>query len=160
MRFTTTFVATVAFAIGLGTAGVSAQSSGALFAKYPVKQVYKGKPVPVNLKSHKSARNFRTRLRAAARQGAKFAGRLSVAIWGCGTSCQQIALIDARSGRVVFGPTASHGARYRLTSRLMIVNAEEDIREAWEGQGLKRPAWAKTEYYLWRRGKLVKIAKP
>ena len=137
-----------AMALALGAAPAVAQSSAALLAKYPVKQVYKGKPARVNLKSHKSARSFRTRLRAAARQGPKFAGRMAVAMWGCGTSCQQLALIDARTGRVVFGPTASHGARYRLKSRLLTVNAEEDIREAWEANGLKRPAWAKTEYYV------------
>jgi len=149
-----------ALALGFAAGPAGAQSSAALLAKYPVKQVYKGKPAPVNLKSHKNARNFRTRLRAAARPGPKFAGRFAVAIWGCGTSCQQIALIDARTGRVSFGPSAAHGARYRLRSRLLIVNAEEDIRDAWEARGQKRPDWAKTEYYLWRGGKLVKIARP
>ncbi|HUT49011.1 MAG TPA: hypothetical protein VM325_06705 [Alphaproteobacteria bacterium] len=153
-------VIAAALALGLAAGPAGAQSNAALLAKYPVKQVYTGKPAPVNLKSHKNARNFRTLLRAAALRGPKFAGRYAVAQWGCGTSCQQLALIDARTGRVTFGPSASHGARYRLRSRLLIVNAEEDIRDAWEARGQKRPDWAKTEYYLWRGGKLVKIARP
>jgi hypothetical protein len=159
MRKTFAFMA-VAAALALGGDPAGAQSGGALFAKYPVKRVYKGKPASVDLKSHKGARTFRTRLRAAARKGPKFAGRLAVAMWGCGTSCQQLALIDARTGRVVFGPTASHGARYRLASHLLIVNPEEEIHGAWEARGVKRPNWAKTEYYLWRRGRLVRLAKP
>ena len=145
---------TVAVATGLGAGVAMAQSSTSLLERYPVTGSIKGRPAPVDLKSHKQARMFRTRLRAAAAEGPRFAGTQAVASWGCGTSCQQIALIDSRTGRVVFGPTAALGYRYSLGSRLLIVNPSETINEVYGSQ--QRPTWLKTEYYLWQKGRLVK----
>lgn len=115
----------------------------------------KGRPASVDLKSHKNARRFRTRLRQAARKGPQFAGTQAVATWGCGTMCQQLALIDARTGRVVFGPNAALGYRYSIGSRLLIVNPRETIQEVYGDK--PRPKWLMTRYYLWQRGKLVAL---
>lgn len=131
-----------------------AQSTDALMAKYPGGAPFKGKPAAVNLASHKDARMFRTRLREAAPKGPNFAGHMTVVTWGCGTSCQTVALIDARNGRVYFGPTASLGVKHRLPSRLLVVNPPEEIKEAY---GDTPPDWGKPEYYLWRNGRLAKI---
>lgn len=72
------------------------------FSAYKVRIEKFGK-VTVNLKSHKNARMFRTRLReAAAREDVNFAGHYILTGWGCGTNCSQWAIIDARNGNVFF----------------------------------------------------------
>lgn len=131
-----------------------AQSTDALMAKYPAGAPFRGKPAAVNLSSHKDARMFRTRLREAAPGGPNFAGHMTVVTWGCGSSCQAVALIDARNGRVYFGPTASLGVKHRLDSRLLVVNPPEEIKEAY---GDKPPDWSTPDYYVWNNGRLAKI---
>jgi hypothetical protein len=139
----------------MATAPAAAQSTDALMRKYPATERFQGKPAAVNLASHKDARTFRTRLREGAATGPNFAGHMTVILWGCGTSCQMVALVDARNGRVFFGPEAAAGAKYRIDSRLLVVNAPEDVKEAY---GEDPPDWAGTPgYYLWDKGKLAKI---
>src|SRR5262249_53275288 len=146
-------VAAAVLALALAPAA-SAESTDAVLAKYPAAAPFKGKPAPVNLASHKDARTFRTRLREAAAEGPNFAGHMIVATWGCGTSCQTVALIDARNGRVYFGPTAAAGVKHRLDSRLLVVNPPEEIKEAFSDQP---PDWVKPEYYVWEKERLTKI---
>jgi hypothetical protein len=52
----------------------------------------------------RAAREFRTRLREAAREKPNFAGHFIVTTWGCGTECVEGAIIDARTGRVFMLP--------------------------------------------------------
>jgi len=80
------------------------------FSQYPSK-VEKSRNIQVNLKSHKSARMFRTNLRNSAKEGVNFAGHFVVSNWGCGTNCSQTAIIDARNGRVFF-PDILAGAAF------------------------------------------------
>src|SRR6476469_2157558 len=91
--------------IGLLTAAVSAADAQAptlpSFDRYPV-HVWKGKPKPPNLRSHKDARLFRTALRNAARDGINFAGHFVLTTWGCGSSCTVGAIIDGKTGAVFF----------------------------------------------------------
>jgi hypothetical protein len=138
----------------LAAAPTLAQSTNALMAKYPAGAPYKGKPAAVNLASHKDARLFRTRLREAASTGPNFAGYLTVVTWGCGTSCQTVALIDARNGQVPFGPTASLGVKHRLDSRLLVVNPPEEVKRDY---GDPPPDYGRPEYYVWDKGRLAKI---
>jgi len=95
---------------------LSAGSGGqrTLFADYPVTETFREQPKPVDLNSHPKAREYRTRLREAAKGKSSFAPYYIVAEWGCGSPCQQVALIDARSGgrplcsiRNFFGKPAS-----------------------------------------------------
>ena len=134
--------------------GASAQSTDALMAKYPAGAPFKGKPAAANLASHKDARMFRTRLREAAPGGPNFAGHMTVVTWGCGTSCQTVALIDARNGRVYFGPTASLGVKHRIDSRLLVVNPPEEVKRDY---GDPPPDWGHPEYYVWNNGRFAKI---
>ena len=92
--------------------GAGAQSKGARrgaaprtprFEDYPVREVYKGRPAPVRLDGRR-ARMFRTRLREDSRSGPNFAGRYTVVVWGCGTGCAQMGVVDAKTGRVYFPP--------------------------------------------------------
>ena len=87
--------------LALTTPVVSAY--GPAFDQYPA-QVDGQKSIAVDLSSHPRARTFRTVLREASRKGPNFAGHFSLAEWGCGTNCSEVAIIDARNGRVYFPP--------------------------------------------------------
>src|SRR5919112_705269 len=80
-----------------------AASPAPRFEDYPARGVYKGRPAPVRLDS-RQARMFRTRLREDSRSGPNFAGHYTVVIWGCGSGCAQMGVVDARTGRVFFPP--------------------------------------------------------
>lgn len=147
-------IAAFAAAALVVSAAAPAQDKAAPFARYPAGPAYKGKTAPVDLRSHKDARMLRTRLREAARQRPNFAGHMIVTTWGCGTSCQVVALIDARTGKVTFGPTASVGVAHRLSSRLLVVNPPDTE----SGAGSRFPGM-ETEYYVWTAGKLVRIKR-
>jgi hypothetical protein len=154
MRLVTMFAALLLHA---GAAPALAESADALFAKYPATVKFKGKPAAVDLKSHKDAPNFRTRLRDAVKEakGPNFAGHMIATLWGCGTSCQMVALIDARNGKVYFAPEpAAVGVEYRADSRLMIFNPPKNLKEAF---GDKPPQGMKTEMYVWEKGALTKV---
>jgi hypothetical protein len=145
--------------ICLSLAGAVAQNtkSGSVwkhqFSDYEVAKVYKGKPAPVILT--RSNRRWRTRLREGAEDGPNFAGHYTIAIWGCGSSCSSVAIIDAATGQVQFpglNPVGIpfqksrsgreyEGLVYRLDSSLLIVDGcprEED----------SNPPPCGTYYYL------------
>jgi hypothetical protein len=78
------------------------------FRQYSAK-VESIKNIKVDLASHKIARNYRTNLRNAAKDGVNFAGHYILTGWGCGTNCTEWAVIDGRNGRVYF-PREFQGA--------------------------------------------------
>jgi hypothetical protein len=63
------------------------------------------RPAPLDLASDPIARQFRTAIRNALRNGANFAGHYAIATWGCGTACQDWAIVDVKTGRVHSEPT-------------------------------------------------------
>lgn len=73
------------------------------FREYSV-GVYSGSVRAPNLSSHPDARTYRTRLSNAARGPVNFAGEYILASWGCGANCLMGAVINARTGRVIFLP--------------------------------------------------------
>jgi hypothetical protein len=110
MRKTLSLVlACVALAASLGL-NARAQSSSAPRQKAPRFQNYRvavrrGRVTPLDLRSHKLARHYRTLLREQQRdEGVNFAGRYTLASVGCGTGCSITAVIDARTGRAHFPP--------------------------------------------------------
>src|SRR5689334_16959216 len=98
------------------------------YEDYAVAKTYKGKPA-LPLINNSQARAFRTRLREGAAKGPNFAGHYTIVTWGCGTGCQQMAVVDAQTGRVYFPKSLSTitynlvenmedaGLKYRLNSR-------------------------------------------
>jgi hypothetical protein len=71
------------------------------FTSYP-EAVYKGRFAPVKINSHHS-RNYRTVLRDSVKEnGVNFAGHYTLATWFCGTNCNQLAVIDAKTGQTYF----------------------------------------------------------
>ena len=125
------------------------------FDDYPVTNIYKGKPKPVNLQSHPNARKWRTMLREGAKEGPNFAGHYTIAKWGCGSSCVQFGIIDATTGNVYFpkGLTyvswgwwwkEDYGLKFTKDSRLLVVyGSPNDLEDhgvfyyLWEGDDLK-----------------------
>lgn len=98
------------------------------FADHPAEGIYTGAPAQVDFTTEPSARTFRTRITDAAKDGPNFAGHYTVVTWGCGTSCQGNAVVDAESGAiVVYGIVSSYGLSYRLDSDLLIVNPKENL---------------------------------
>lgn len=85
--------------VSLSATAQTAKTPG--FASYAVR-VESLKAKPVDLKSHKNARSYRTNLREAAQQGVNFGGHFNLVTWGCGTNCNEGAIIDERNGRVFF----------------------------------------------------------
>jgi hypothetical protein len=69
------------------------------FEQFPATEKFSGKPAAPVLKTS-GDRGFRTMIREGASKGPNFAGYLTIATWGCGSSCWQIAVIDARTGQI------------------------------------------------------------
>lgn len=103
------------------------------FAEYPAVAMFTGaRTVPVL--DTPTKRDYRTRLRAAAKGAPNFAGRLAVAEWGCGTSCMTGAVVDLQTGDVAFLPGSVSGwglvdpkfkaAEYRLGSSLIVLSGQ------------------------------------
>jgi len=74
------------------------------------------------------AEGYRTLILQALKGGPTFAGKFTVAEWGCGTLCQNHAIIDVESGRVVaLGPSTEYGIQYALDSTLLVTNPKENL---------------------------------
>jgi hypothetical protein len=136
------------------------------FERYPA-DVWAGKPAPLNLRSHRLARMFRTRIREQLREeGINFAGHYTVAVMGCGTGCSITAIVDARNGRAYFprmfdGWTSEIGdysfaegediRTFKTDSRLMKVIGRPRLGadERWGASGVY--------YYEWRNDQLRQV---
>ncbi len=71
------------------------------FERYRV-PVLKVKPKPLNIRSHRLARIYRSNLGLQIRTGVNFAGRFIVATIPCAPSCTHIAIVDAATGNAFF----------------------------------------------------------
>jgi len=102
------------------------------FANYPVDSVYHGPLAPLDPASSHKARQFRTVLRRGAQKGPNFAGHLTVVTWGCGTSCIEVALVDARTGQVTPSPIgAGYAVQHHLESRLLVIDRVQCSDTSW-----------------------------
>lgn len=118
----------VVLAIALSGEAATNRRSPPRFEEYPVKSIFRGRARPVNLNSDPDAYRFRTRLRKGAIAPPDFAGYYRIVMWGCGTMCQIVNMVDLRSGRVYFLTQSELGVRYRVNSRLFVVNPPEELR--------------------------------
>ncbi|RMH77435.1 MAG: hypothetical protein D6680_05130 [Cyanobacteria bacterium J007] len=125
------------------------------FQEFAVEQIYRDAPSPVDLDSDPSARQFRRIIEPAATVGPNFAGRYTIVSWGCGTACQEIAIVDAETGQVYLQPIRSEvGIQFQLESRLLVVNPPQNIRNLY---GAIAPQGLATRYYLWDNNRLQEI---
>lgn len=82
----------------------------------------------VDFSTRPEARQFETRIKEGVEEGPNFAGRFALIEWGCGTNCQELAVVDLGNGKIVeYGLTASLGFDYRPDSRLLLVNPPDRV---------------------------------
>lgn len=122
---------------------------------YPAQAIYKGKSAKVDFAKNPRLRKYRTRLSDGIQEGANFAGHYSVIEVGCGTGCQIVFILDAKTGQSVkvgknsaegeFAQTC-FGVFHQVDSNLLILNPPEPGYEPMcaakyyvlKGQQLKR----------------------
>ncbi len=124
------------------------------FDRYPAEGLFNGKPVPPDFASYPPAKNFRTVITNAEKNGPNFAGFYTLAEWGCGTSCQMHAIIDVRTGKIVaYNIPSAYGTSFRLNSRLLILNPSSALERMPDIylNGIR------TEYYELKGDKLVSL---
>jgi len=156
MKFLSAFICVHLWLICLVAIVALSQTAAPRFADYPAIGKYNGKNSAVVLRN-RDDREFRSRLRSAARQPPNFAGHYIVAAWGCGAECLMGALIDANSGEVHWFPHTIccwgdvddkfRPIEYRLDSRLIVFSGERNEKEGDDG----------THYYEFNDGKFVHI---
>lgn len=112
--------------------------------------------VPINLHSEKNvdfrdseeALNFKSEIEEWFDRGAQSGGYYAVAEWGCGTSCQDHAIIDIRDGRITwFGLPSTHGIGYRINSNLLVINPLWNVES-----DRYLTSTTSTKYYELKRG--------
>lgn len=113
--------------------------------------LYKGKPAPLKLRGNKLAEMYRTTIRDTyyskkemvewhGATGLNFAGHYCFVYWGCGSDCQDAAIVDLKSGVVYQAMTATMRYEFKPYSRLVIVNP---------GQTKDSCAYCTPEYWVW-----------
>jgi len=150
----------IAATLGLAS-GMSGQTAKTpSFAKYPA-IVEKARVKAINFKRNPDARIFRTRLSEALAGGVNFAGHYIVTGWGCGTGCTNAAIIEARTGDVIWPDQfanidASYGEGYsneqlefKKNSRLLIIHGRPGSRN----ENAKIPP-SGDHYYEWKGNRL------
>lgn len=88
------------------------------FEDFPAKDNFTGTPAEPILASA-VAKSFRTRIRNGVKPGPgghgrpNFAGRYFLLLWGCGSLCVTMAMVDAKTG-IVFGPPFERSGTMQL----------------------------------------------
>lgn len=97
------------------------------FDDFLVDSVEAGKK-PLDFSTNKEAYQFRTRIRDAYNTNtANFAGHYTFVSWGCGSPCQQAAIVDRRTGYIYNAPAAALGYDFRVNSKMLIVNVPDSL---------------------------------
>lgn len=127
------------------------------FEDYPVADVFTGTPTPIEPQDDPGS-PASPHVLDGWRAGPNFAGHHTVLLWGCGTECQRIVVVDAITGGVYIepGPT-SHGAEFRIDSARLIAAPREEIRA---DHGDRAPSWLYPRYYRWTGTELVQPTLP
>ncbi len=108
------------------------------FEEYPAATTYEGR-AHVPILATRLDRKHRTAIRNAAAKGVNFSGHFGIAMWGCGTGCEEFVIVDLKTGTVYdppfdeidyhYGPKDYHPGwqcysdmlTYRRDSSLLIV---------------------------------------
>lgn len=125
------------------------------FEEFKAGERYVGPVASVNFKSRPEAEQFRTAITDGAKSGPNFAGHYTVVSWGCGTSCQSSAIVDAVSGDITeYGVLSMYELGFRADSNLLVINPEKNVpRDPVLRDGLA------TDYYELKDGKLSPLCK-
>ena len=84
------------------------------FEDYPAIEQLDGSPVPpfLTLPVH---RRYQTRILSGATGRPNFAGAFYAVVWGCGSGCAALAVVDGRTG-VIYGPPGTRDALIATSS--------------------------------------------
>jgi hypothetical protein len=118
--------------------GISAADGPLRFDDFPAAEAYQGRNAPLVL--GKDDRQFRTRLRTAAKEPPNFAKHYILTAWGCGTECLVSVIIDANTGRFYWAPHTIccwpidvpndfSPIEARIDSRLIIFHGERNEKD-------------------------------
>jgi hypothetical protein len=106
------------------------------------------RPATVDISSAPYGRMYRTKLNEGAAAGPNFAGHYTVVLWGCGTGCQIVSVVDARSGRLSSQTLlAAAGVQYRRDSRLLYADPPQPDQPA------NCASCGTPGFYEWRDGR-------
>jgi hypothetical protein len=154
------FLLSFAFMV-TATAPLAGTEAVPRFEQCPARPIYSGPTASPVLRRGTEAWRYRTAIREAY-QGTRvnFAGHYVAIYWGCGTSCQQWAIVDAQSGSVYMVPFPTGGlAEFRADSRLFIADPAQCNEEQCEGSDalmqLYRGEYA--VYYRWNGRRLESV---
>ncbi|HNW98027.1 MAG TPA: hypothetical protein PKK00_06420 [Bacteroidales bacterium] len=98
------------------------------FGDFPVDTMFKGLKAPLDLKSHKLGKMFRTAITTTYnKEGVNFAGHYCFVEWGCGSGRQESVVIDVRTGKIYDGLNSGRsGYRFKKDSKMIIINSPDD----------------------------------
>jgi hypothetical protein len=148
----------------LSTFAIGQNSRQPLFGSYRA-PVEKARAKSINFRNNPGARTMRTRLSEALPDGINFAGHFIVVGWGCGTGCISGAIIDARTGNVLWPlPLYALGVwydgnsyvdkpvDYQKNSRLLIITGSPGVKD-------NQPDKPNGKYFYEWRGNQLKLIK-
>ena len=133
------------------------------FAKHPAKESLRGRPVDVDVSSHRYARLFRTRLRQEiAKHGVNFAGAYSLVRVGMTGWGDNWYIVDRRDGKVTLFPYFAAFLDFRKDSNLIVMNPKHAIENAMGEHDVDCYFLNQQEftslrpfYFVWENGRLV-----
>lgn len=96
------------------------------FSDYPVTSSTLATFANLDVSSSRIARTYRTVIRQEMRKGANFAGHYRVAIWGCGSSCAQFAVVNLTTGRVITAKNIDSVSGVQLNADEFLPHTESD----------------------------------
>jgi hypothetical protein len=85
--------------------------------------LYEGTLADPDFNTAPEAKQFITRITEACANGINFAGKYTLVIWGCGTSCQSGVVVDRTNGKIYEGYYSSLGSEFKKDSRMIIINS-------------------------------------
>lgn len=132
--------------------GAPGEEDAPRFVDFPAHGIFRGAAAEVDITSHPEAASHQGELRDGAGRGPNFAGHYTVVSWSCGIHCRELMIVDARSGRVFAGAAAPGPVRFRLDSRLLVVESPHPAgpRARCSGCG--------TSYFVWENERLVLLS--
>jgi hypothetical protein len=133
-------------------------------ADFAVTEVFKGTPAAPKLTTP-GQKTFKTEIRRWAARGPNFAGSFTLAAWGCGAGCIQIAVVDEKTGNVYEGPFGALpkstlclegtpeniGIGFQKDSALLVIKGCPDFKDC----GVYYYQWTGSAFKLLRKDLLA-----
>jgi len=94
------------------------------------KEVYTGVIAEVKFGNERfpEADEFKSVISETVAKGTNFAGHYAMAEWGCGTNCQDHAIVDVKTGEIVaFGIPSEAGLSFNAGSSLIMTNPQSNF---------------------------------